>query len=132
MKKDYRSESILSGGACAVRRGLVSGICSGLAFIHADVCEKINQGIDDADFNMHMSNSSYAKCLDSLRLPLAKLPNLFRAGAWIPLAGVLLPILSECRLSILLNWCTSNALPLRPRDSHLRALRDSHDHRCLG
>ncbi|KAJ7247099.1 hypothetical protein C8J57DRAFT_1241247 [Mycena rebaudengoi] len=43
--------------------------------------------IDDADFNMHMSNSSYAKCLDSLRLPLAKLPNLFRAGAWIPLAA---------------------------------------------
>ncbi|KAJ7199980.1 hypothetical protein GGX14DRAFT_699718 [Mycena pura] len=46
-------------------------------------------GIDDGDFNLHMSNSSYAQALDSvrLRLALATFPNLFRCGGWSPLAA---------------------------------------------
>ncbi|KAJ7247063.1 hypothetical protein C8J57DRAFT_1190237 [Mycena rebaudengoi] len=46
-------------------------------------------GFDDADFNMHMSNSSYAKALDPARICFAvdTFPNLFRAGGWIPLAA---------------------------------------------
>ncbi|KAF7337170.1 Peptidase A1 domain-containing protein [Mycena venus] len=46
-------------------------------------------GLDDADFNLHMSNSSYPKTLDSVRfrLALATFPNLFRCGGWCPLAA---------------------------------------------
>ncbi|KAJ6556211.1 hypothetical protein B0H19DRAFT_994471 [Mycena capillaripes] len=46
-------------------------------------------GFDDADFNLHMSNSSYAKALDSarFRLALATFPNIFRCGGWVPLAA---------------------------------------------
>ncbi|KAJ7631799.1 hypothetical protein B0H17DRAFT_1023848 [Mycena rosella] len=45
--------------------------------------------IDDSDFNLHMSNSSYAKALDSarFRLAIATFPNLFRSGGWVPLAA---------------------------------------------
>ncbi|KAJ6596258.1 hypothetical protein DFH09DRAFT_1134507 [Mycena vulgaris] len=45
--------------------------------------------IDDSDFNLHMSNSSYAKALDSarFRLALATFPSLLRCGGWIPLAA---------------------------------------------
>ncbi|KAJ6534563.1 hypothetical protein B0H10DRAFT_2171099 [Mycena sp. CBHHK59/15] len=35
--------------------------------------------LDDSDFNLHMSNSSYAKALDAARI--------FRAGGWVPLAA---------------------------------------------
>ncbi|KAJ7174893.1 hypothetical protein C8R46DRAFT_1189510 [Mycena filopes] len=46
-------------------------------------------GLDDADFNLHMSNSSYAKALDSARFRLALeiFPNVFRCGGWVPLAA---------------------------------------------
>ncbi|KAJ7846575.1 hypothetical protein B0H14DRAFT_3454266 [Mycena olivaceomarginata] len=46
-------------------------------------------GFDDADFNLHMSNSSYAKALDSarFRLALATFPSIFRCGGWVPLAA---------------------------------------------
>ncbi|KAJ6473439.1 hypothetical protein C8R47DRAFT_1076728 [Mycena vitilis] len=46
-------------------------------------------GLDDSDFNLHMSNSSYAKALDSarFRLALATFPNIFRCGGWVPLAA---------------------------------------------
>ncbi|KAJ7744061.1 hypothetical protein DFH07DRAFT_925202 [Mycena maculata] len=45
--------------------------------------------LDDGDFNMHMSNSSYAKALDSarLRLAIATFPTLFRSGGWCALAA---------------------------------------------
>ncbi|KAJ6482349.1 hypothetical protein DFH09DRAFT_409426 [Mycena vulgaris] len=45
--------------------------------------------IDDSDFNLHMSNSSYAKALDTarFRLALATFPSLLRCGGWIPLAA---------------------------------------------
>ncbi|KAJ7816394.1 hypothetical protein B0H13DRAFT_432502 [Mycena leptocephala] len=46
-------------------------------------------GFDDSDFNLHMSNSSYAMALDSarFRLALATFPNIFRCGGWVPLAA---------------------------------------------
>ncbi|KAJ7469226.1 hypothetical protein FB451DRAFT_1560189 [Mycena latifolia] len=46
------------------------------------------EGVDDSDFNLHMSNSSYAKALDSacFLLALATFPNIFRRGGWVPLA----------------------------------------------
>ncbi|KAJ7205858.1 hypothetical protein B0H12DRAFT_1160069 [Mycena haematopus] len=46
-------------------------------------------GFDDSDFNLHMSNSSYAKALDStrFRVALATFPNVFRCGGWCPLAA---------------------------------------------
>ncbi|KAF7369248.1 Peptidase A1 domain-containing protein [Mycena venus] len=46
-------------------------------------------GFDDGDFYLHMSNSSYAKALDSarFRLALATFPNLFRCGGWVALAA---------------------------------------------
>ncbi|KAJ7079444.1 hypothetical protein B0H15DRAFT_914123 [Mycena belliarum] len=45
--------------------------------------------LDDSDFNLHMSNSSYAKALDSarFRLALATFPNILRCGGRIALAG---------------------------------------------
>ncbi|KAF8183212.1 hypothetical protein K438DRAFT_1599940 [Mycena galopus ATCC 62051] len=46
-------------------------------------------GFDDSDFNLHMSNSSYAKALDSarFRIALGTFPNVFRAGGGCPLAA---------------------------------------------
>ncbi|KAF7360942.1 Peptidase A1 domain-containing protein [Mycena sanguinolenta] len=46
-------------------------------------------GLDDADFNLHMSNSSYPKTLDSVRfrLALGTFPNLLRCGGWCALAA---------------------------------------------
>ncbi|TRM69960.1 hypothetical protein BD626DRAFT_392602 [Schizophyllum amplum] len=45
--------------------------------------------IDDSDFNLHLSNSSYAKTLDSARFKAAMeaWPNFFVAGGWMPLAA---------------------------------------------
>ncbi|RDB18170.1 hypothetical protein Hypma_000487 [Hypsizygus marmoreus] len=45
--------------------------------------------IDDSDFNGHLSNSSYAKTLDSARFKtaMAMFPMFFRAGGWMPLAA---------------------------------------------
>ncbi|KAJ7469063.1 hypothetical protein FB451DRAFT_1560118 [Mycena latifolia] len=45
--------------------------------------------LDDSDFNLHMSNSSYAKALDAVRfrLSLATFPNIFPCGGWVPLAA---------------------------------------------
>ncbi|KAJ7662711.1 hypothetical protein DFH06DRAFT_987340 [Mycena polygramma] len=49
----------------------------------------VGECLDDSDFNLHMSNSSYAKALDSarFRLALATFPNIFRCGGWVPLAA---------------------------------------------
>ncbi|KAJ7198409.1 hypothetical protein C8J57DRAFT_1545634 [Mycena rebaudengoi] len=46
-------------------------------------------GFDDADFNLHMSNSCYAKVLDSARIhiALATFPTIFRCGGWVALAA---------------------------------------------
>ncbi|KAF5378479.1 hypothetical protein D9615_007086 [Tricholomella constricta] len=66
--------------------------------------------IDDSDFNGHLSNSSYAKTMDSARFKaaLAMFPMFFRAGGWMALAATHynfireIPILApyEIRLSI--------------------------------
>ncbi|PCH42824.1 hypothetical protein WOLCODRAFT_138078 [Wolfiporia cocos MD-104 SS10] len=65
---------------------------------------------DDCDFNLHLSNSCYAKNLDSARLQhaLKCFPTLFRAGGWMALGGTHynflreIPILAryQVRLSI--------------------------------
>ncbi|KIJ93146.1 hypothetical protein K443DRAFT_684765 [Laccaria amethystina LaAM-08-1] len=46
-------------------------------------------GIDDSDFNGHLSNSSYAKTLDAARFKTAleMFTTFFRAGGWMPLAA---------------------------------------------
>ncbi|KAF8648197.1 hypothetical protein AX16_006336 [Volvariella volvacea WC 439] len=53
--------------------------------------------IDDSDFNGHLSNSSYAKTLDSARFKagLAMFPQFFRAGGWMALAGTHYSFLRE-------------------------------------
>ncbi|KAF8870820.1 hypothetical protein BD779DRAFT_1680805 [Infundibulicybe gibba] len=45
--------------------------------------------IDDSDFNGHLSNSSYAKTIDSARFKaaLAMFPHVFRVGGWMALAA---------------------------------------------
>ncbi|KAG5729440.1 hypothetical protein E4T56_gene6141 [Termitomyces sp. T112] len=45
--------------------------------------------IDDSDFNGHLSNSSYAKTMDSARFKaaLAMFPRFFVAGGWMALAA---------------------------------------------
>ncbi|KDQ23283.1 hypothetical protein PLEOSDRAFT_1048928 [Pleurotus ostreatus PC15] len=45
--------------------------------------------IDDSDFNLHLSNSSYAKALDAGRFQAALqwFPQFFRLGGWCPLAA---------------------------------------------
>ncbi|KAJ7595317.1 hypothetical protein C8J56DRAFT_922086 [Mycena floridula] len=45
--------------------------------------------IDDSDFNLHLSNSSYAKTLDRARFEavLASFPQFLRAGGILPLAA---------------------------------------------
>lgn len=67
-------------------------------------------GPDDCDFNLHLSNSCYAKSLDCARLQhaLKCFPTLFRTGGWMALGGTHynflreIPILSryEVRVSI--------------------------------
>ncbi|KAG5350367.1 hypothetical protein C0989_011323 [Termitomyces sp. Mn162] len=49
--------------------------------------------IDDSDFNGHLSNSSYAKTMDSARFKaaLAMFPRFFVAGGWMALAGTCFP-----------------------------------------
>ncbi|KZT67856.1 hypothetical protein DAEQUDRAFT_728628 [Daedalea quercina L-15889] len=44
---------------------------------------------DDSDFNLHLSNSCYAKSLDCVRLEAALkcFPTLFRAGGWMALGA---------------------------------------------
>ncbi|KAJ7118157.1 hypothetical protein C8R44DRAFT_625852 [Mycena epipterygia] len=46
--------------------------------------------LDDSDFNLHMSNSSYGKALDAARFRVALMtfPNIFRCGGWVPLAAI--------------------------------------------
>ncbi|TFY66282.1 hypothetical protein EVG20_g4805 [Dentipellis fragilis] len=46
-------------------------------------------GIDDCDYNFHLSNSCYAKNLDAARLKaaLAYFPGFMRAGGWSALGG---------------------------------------------
>ncbi|KAJ7167165.1 hypothetical protein C8R43DRAFT_877555 [Mycena crocata] len=45
--------------------------------------------LDQSDFNLHMSNSSYATTLDAarFRLALETFPNVFLCGGWAPLAA---------------------------------------------
>ncbi|KAI0318657.1 hypothetical protein OF83DRAFT_1056532 [Amylostereum chailletii] len=45
--------------------------------------------LSDSDYNMHLSNSSYAKNLDSARMrtALALVPGFLRAGGWIALGA---------------------------------------------
>ncbi|EED84659.1 predicted protein [Postia placenta Mad-698-R] len=52
---------------------------------------------DDCDYNLHLSNSCYAKSLDSARLAhvLKCFPTFFRAGGWMPLGGTHYTFLRE-------------------------------------
>ncbi|KDQ50801.1 hypothetical protein JAAARDRAFT_41745 [Jaapia argillacea MUCL 33604] len=66
----------------------------GLAPVGADPFELTTiypayAGIDDCDFNWHLSNSSYAKTLDGARFKaaLAMFPQLFPAGGWMALGA---------------------------------------------
>ncbi|KZT05050.1 uncharacterized protein LAESUDRAFT_727305 [Laetiporus sulphureus 93-53] len=45
--------------------------------------------LDDCDFNLHLSNSCYAKIMDAARFQAALkcFPTFFRAGGWMALAG---------------------------------------------
>ncbi|KAJ7453612.1 hypothetical protein B0H11DRAFT_2070495 [Mycena galericulata] len=56
--------------------------------------------LDDCDFRLHVSNSSYAKNLDACRLKsaVASLPGFVRAGGWIGLGGLHFLFLSEIPL----------------------------------
>ncbi|KAF7362518.1 hypothetical protein MVEN_00599600 [Mycena venus] len=56
--------------------------------------------LDDCDFRLHISNSSYAKNLDACRLKsaVASLPGFIRAGGWIGLGGLHFLFLSEIPL----------------------------------
>ncbi|KAJ7469181.1 hypothetical protein FB451DRAFT_1255982 [Mycena latifolia] len=89
--------------------------------------------VDDSDFNLHMSYSSYAKALDSsrFRLALATFPNIFRCGGWVPLAATHyhfireIPMLSryEVRASIGAwddKWVHPPHPRPRPRQRHPR------------
>ncbi|OBZ73958.1 hypothetical protein A0H81_06091 [Grifola frondosa] len=70
-------------------------------------------GPDDCDFNLHLSNSCYAKNLDAARFKtaLAYFPTFFRAGGWLGLGATHysflreIPIFSryEIRLSMM-SW----------------------------
>ncbi|KAJ7768942.1 hypothetical protein B0H16DRAFT_273697 [Mycena metata] len=53
--------------------------------------------VDDGDFNLHMSNSSYPKALDSARFRLALeiFPNIFRCGGWVPLSATYFHFIRE-------------------------------------
>jgi len=46
-------------------------------------------GPDECDFNFHLSNSSYPKVLDEVRMQtaFAFFPNFFRGGGWLALGG---------------------------------------------
>lgn len=50
---------------------------------------KSRASIDESDFNWHLSNSSYAKTMDSTRFKfgLEMWPNFFRLGGWVPLSA---------------------------------------------
>ncbi|EMD32696.1 hypothetical protein CERSUDRAFT_87726 [Gelatoporia subvermispora B] len=56
-----------------------------------DLCVRYRTwaGPDDCDFNMHLSNSCYAKILDSARFKygLAACPTFFRTGGWMALGA---------------------------------------------
>ncbi|KAG8892841.1 hypothetical protein FRB99_002403, partial [Tulasnella sp. 403] len=47
---------------------------------------KCYAGVDDCDYNLHLSNSSYAKSLDAARMRTAMeiFPAIFGDGAWMP------------------------------------------------
>lgn len=52
---------------------------------------------DESDYNMHLSNSSYAKVLDMLRLKFAivHMSTVFRDGCWIALGATHLRFVRE-------------------------------------
>ncbi|KAL5485579.1 hypothetical protein ACEPAI_6620 [Sanghuangporus weigelae] len=56
--------------------------------------------LDESDYNIHLSNSSYAKVLDMLRLKysLAHLSTVFRDGCWIALGATHLKFIREIPL----------------------------------
>ncbi|KAG2006297.1 hypothetical protein CC2G_002621 [Coprinopsis cinerea AmutBmut pab1-1] len=60
--------------------------------------------LDESDFNMHLSNSSYAKTLDSARFKLAveMFTPFFRGGGWIPLAATQYHFI--CEIPILASY----------------------------
>ncbi|EED84611.1 predicted protein [Postia placenta Mad-698-R] len=68
---------------------------------------------DDCDYNLHLSNSCYAKSLDSARLAhvLKCFPTFFRAGGWMPLGGTHytflreIPLLARCEIRVrIVSW----------------------------
>ncbi|KAH6867895.1 hypothetical protein BKA70DRAFT_1392694 [Coprinopsis sp. MPI-PUGE-AT-0042] len=60
--------------------------------------------LDESDFNMHLSNSSYAKTLDAARFKVAMemFVNFFRGGGWLPLAATQYHFI--CEIPILANY----------------------------
>ncbi|KAG8973438.1 hypothetical protein FRC05_008829 [Tulasnella sp. 425] len=77
------------GGIAQRKRWLFDRAC-----VNADPFEVVSTlkcyaGIDDCDYNMHLSNSCYAKSVDSARMKAAMdlfLP-IFGDGGWMPLGG---------------------------------------------
>ncbi|KAJ7469089.1 hypothetical protein FB451DRAFT_1560128 [Mycena latifolia] len=71
----------------------------------------LNERFDDSDFNLHMSNSSYATALDTARfcLALATFPDIFRCGGW-----VLLPPSPSASRSAVTRLCFGRARARTP------------------
>jgi len=80
--------------SCSVReaaaRKFLDDLCPvGQNPIEFTMVTKAWAGIDDCDYNLHLSNSSYPKILDSVRMKsaLVLFPYYVRTGGWIALAG---------------------------------------------
>ncbi|KAF7333584.1 Peptidase A1 domain-containing protein [Mycena sanguinolenta] len=93
-------------------------------------------GFDDADYNLHMSNSSYAKVLDSarFRFAAASFPNVFRSGGWMALAATHfhfiheIPMLSSYEVRTRIGawdgkwiWCVSRFVKPLPKNARTKS-----------
>ncbi|KAF7377374.1 Peptidase A1 domain-containing protein [Mycena sanguinolenta] len=93
-------------------------------------------GFDDADYNLHMSNSSYAKVLDSarFRFAAASFPNIFRSGGWMALAATHfhfireIPMLSSYEVRTRIGawdgkwiWCVSRFVKPLPKNARTKS-----------
>lgn len=101
---EYRAFRIRTALTCtkAQRGKLEDAWLEGSIPLGQDPCEftssyKTWASLDESDFNMHLSNSSYAKTLDSARFKAAveMFPVFFRGGGWIPLAATQFHYITE-------------------------------------